>query len=265
MKTNRTPIQCRSALALAGAVAVLATALVANPAGARPASHGAQTIKSGAGPGWPQTLHPTDFVAGVNNQWFPLKPGSRWRYRGVDDHGHFRDEMRVTRRNKTILGVSATVVHDVVLRHGKRREVTSDWYAQDRIGNVWYFGENTRELNRHGQVTSREGSFRSGRDGARPGVLFPALRRWAKQRARSTTRDTRRIGSRPSISMPAFPRPTCQRATRCGPMKRRRLSRASSTTSTTRAVSATSRRSRSRDRRSACTSSRFIAAEHPGA
>jgi hypothetical protein len=81
--------------------------------------------------------------------------------------------MHVTHRTKTILGVETTVVHDVVFRHGKPREVTSDWYAQDRDGNVWYFGENTRELDRHGQVTSREGSFRAGRDGARPGVLFP--------------------------------------------------------------------------------------------
>ena len=79
----------------------------------------------------------------------------------------------MTHRTKTILGVSATVVHDVVLRHGKPREVTSDWYAQDRHDNVWYFGENTRALDRHGHVTSREGSFRAGRDGALPGVLFP--------------------------------------------------------------------------------------------
>ena len=66
------------------------------------------------------------------------------------------------------------MVHDVVLVHGKREEVTKDFYAQDRHGNVWYFGENTKELDRHGHVTSREGSFKAGRKGARPGLFFPA-------------------------------------------------------------------------------------------
>ena len=178
MQPNATPCQRRPGLVLAAAVAALAMPLggVAQ-APAASAVQGSRTITSGAGPGWPHTLHPTDFVARVDNPWFPLTPGSTWRYRGVDEDGHFRDVMHVTHRTKTILGVGATVVHDVVLRNGKPREVTSDWYAQDRNGNVWYFGENTRELNRHGQVTSREGSFRAGRDGARPGVLFPGAPR----------------------------------------------------------------------------------------
>jgi hypothetical protein len=99
-------------------------------------------------------------------------PGSRWHYRGVDEDGRFTDNMRVTHRTKRIRRVHTTVVRDVVRKHGKPREVTNDFYAQDRDGNVWYFGENTKELDRHGHVTSREGSFKAGRDGARPGVLF---------------------------------------------------------------------------------------------
>jgi hypothetical protein len=171
---KRPSIRNRPALALAATATLVAAALAA-PAvvGAAPAPKGPQTIKSGAGPGWPRTLHSSDFVAVVDNKFFPLIPGSRWHYRGRDDGGPFTDNMRVTHRTKTILGVSVTVVHDAVLRHGKVRENTYDFYAQDRHGNVWYFGENTEELNRHGQVTSREGSFRAGRDGARPGVLFP--------------------------------------------------------------------------------------------
>jgi hypothetical protein len=175
MRTKRRiPIRARLVLALAGIAAVTTAALGgAGLAGAVPASKASTTIKSGAGPGWPRTLQPSDFVARVDNPFFPLKPGSRWHYRGVDGDGRFTDNMRVTHRTKKIEGVQATVVHDVVLRHGKPREVTSDWYAQDRHGNVWYFGENTKELDRHGHVTSREGSFKAGRDGARPGVLFP--------------------------------------------------------------------------------------------
>src|SRR5204863_8410635 len=75
-------------------------------------------------------------------------------------------------RTKTVLGVRAPVGPDVVPRHGRPREVTNDWYAQDHHGNVWYFAEDTKELDRQGNVTSREGSFKACRDGARPGVLF---------------------------------------------------------------------------------------------
>ena len=172
MSTNAGSIRRLLALGVTAALALVAAAAVAVQAGAAP-SNAQKTIRSGAGPGWPKTLHPSDFVARVDNPWFPLKPGSKWFYRGKDDHGHFADKMHVKHKRKKILGVYATIVHDVVLRDKRRREVTNDWYAQDQHGNVWYFGENTKELDRHGHVTSREGSFKSGKNGARPGVLFP--------------------------------------------------------------------------------------------
>jgi hypothetical protein len=173
--TKRTPIRFRPALGVVAIAAAIAAAVagVAGQAGAAPASKAPKTIRSGAGPGWPKTLHPSDFVRRVDNPWFPLAPGSRWFYRGIEGKTHTSDKVRVKHKRKKILGVQATIVHDVVFKHGKPREVTDDWYAQDRRGNVWYFGENTKELDRHGNVTSREGSFKAGRDGARPGVLFP--------------------------------------------------------------------------------------------
>ncbi len=130
-------------------------------------------IKSGAGPGWPATLSPSDFVRRVDNPYFPLTPGSKWHYKGAKGHTKMVDDMRVTHRTKTILGVKTTVVHDVVRVHGRREEVTNDFYAQDRHRNVWYLGEATKELDRHGNPTSTEGSFKAGVNGARPGVLVP--------------------------------------------------------------------------------------------
>ena len=130
-------------------------------------------IKSGAGPGWPATLSPSDFVARVDNPWFPLKPGSKYRYRGNKEGTRMTDVVKVTHRTKRILGVKTTVVHDVVRTHGRREEVTNDFYAQDRNRNVWYFGEATKELDRHGNIISTEGSFEAGVDGARAGVYIP--------------------------------------------------------------------------------------------
>ena len=39
---------------------------------------------------------------------------------------------------------------------------------------MWYFGERTATLDRHGHVTSREGSFTSGVDGAEAGIFMKA-------------------------------------------------------------------------------------------
>ena len=159
------------ALGVASALVVLGPASAAGMSPARPRSGG--PIKSGAGPGWPATVSPSDFVRRVDNRWFPLEPGSRYRYKGNKEGTRMIDRLHVTHRTKRILGVKTTVVHDVVLMHGRPEEVTNDWYAQDRHGNVWYFGEATKELDRHGNVTSTEGSFQAGVDGARAGVYIP--------------------------------------------------------------------------------------------
>jgi hypothetical protein len=160
------------AFALATGGAIAAVTVLGGTADAA-SSAGSPVIRSGAGPGWPKTLRPSDFVRHVTNPWFPLKPGSKYRYRGVKEGTHMVDVLRPTHRTKTIEGVKTTVVHDVVYIHGKPREVTNDYYAQDRHRNVWYFGEDTKELTASGHVISRNGSFRSGRNGAEPGVLFP--------------------------------------------------------------------------------------------
>ena len=117
---------------------------------------------------------PTAFVREVDNPWFPLRPGSVYVYRGVKDGEPTRDVVRVTVATRVIHGVRCTGVSDRLYSAGRLSERTTDWYAQDRRGTVWYFGEDTAELDRSGQVTSREGSWLAGVDGARAGVFMPA-------------------------------------------------------------------------------------------
>ena len=57
--------------------------------------------------------------------------------------------------------------------HGAVVEDTRDWYAQDADGNIWYLGERTAEYE-NGQLTSTEGSWEAGVDGAQPGIAIPA-------------------------------------------------------------------------------------------
>ena len=64
------------------------------------------------------------------------------------------------------------MVRDTVTQNGEIIEDTFDWYAQDGDGTIWYLGEDTAEFE-GGAVTSREGSFEAGVDGALPGVIMP--------------------------------------------------------------------------------------------
>jgi hypothetical protein len=116
---------------------------------------------------------PSQFTHGrVDNPWFPLKPGTTWSYRGMEDGDRTRDVMIATYRTRVIDGVVCRVVFDRVWTNGRLGERTHDYYAQTNRGTVWYFGERTAELDRHGHVTSREGSFMSGVDGAEAGVFM---------------------------------------------------------------------------------------------
>jgi hypothetical protein len=116
----------------------------------------------------------TGFSPHVTNPWFPLTPGTTSTYIGEKDGRPARDVVTVTHRTITIAGVSCLVVSDRLSLGGHLAERTSDYYAQDASGNVWYFGEDTAELDSSGKVTSTEGTWRAGTDGARAGIIMPA-------------------------------------------------------------------------------------------
>jgi hypothetical protein len=117
---------------------------------------------------------PSNFVDRVDNPYFPLTPGSVWHYRGSKDGKRSLDVVKVTNRTKRIAGVKATVASDRLYLNGKLEERTSDWYAQDKAGNVWYLGEDTAELDSNGKVKSTEGTWETGVNGATPGIIMPA-------------------------------------------------------------------------------------------
>jgi hypothetical protein len=138
----------------------------------------------------------------IDNRYFPLKPGTVYVYRGIEEGKRSRDVVTVTHRTKTILGVKARVVRDRLFLNGKLAEDTADWYAQDKHGNVWYLGENTAEL-KAGKVVSTEGSWQTGVKGAKPGIIMQAhphvgdtyrqefLKGHAEDRARVLSRSAR--------------------------------------------------------------------------
>ena len=120
----------------------------------------------------PVTLDPADFVPRIDNPYWAMAPGTRWVYREFDFDGSQRVTVTVLERTRTIEGIEATVVHDVVSERGELVENTFDWFAQDVCGNVWYMGENTKEYE-DGEVVSTAGSWEHGVDGAFAGVIMP--------------------------------------------------------------------------------------------
>jgi hypothetical protein len=117
-------------------------------------------------------INPPAFTTKIENKYFPLKPGTIFVYRGNSGGNPERDVMRVTHSTRKVMGVKCVVVDDRVWAHGKLTEKTFDWYAQDKKGNVWYFGENSKEY-KNGKV-STGGSWEAGKHGAKPGIIMQA-------------------------------------------------------------------------------------------
>ena len=79
----------------------------------------------------------------------------------------------MTNKRKTVMDIAATAVGDSVYVDDELVEDTYDWFAQDRDGNVWYLGEDSKEY-AGGEVVSTEGSWEAGVDGALPGIVMPS-------------------------------------------------------------------------------------------
>jgi hypothetical protein len=155
-------------LLVAVAVVVAVGAGVGSSAAASPqpprwALHGSYT----------PSIEPANFVASIDNRYFPLVPGTAFHYRGVSDGTPQTDDMVVTHRTKRILGVTCTVVQDTVSEHGMPLERTFDWYAQDRRGDVWYMGELSLERKNDRFVRASD-SWEAGVNGGKPGIIMPA-------------------------------------------------------------------------------------------
>jgi hypothetical protein len=151
-----------------GVVAAIAVAVVAAAAPASSAPPGSPDC-----PRAPALPAPDQFGGPIDNPYLPLTPGTTLTYKGKVDNKAVTDVFAVTHDIKLIEGVPATVIHDQVFQGGDLVENTFDWFAQDSNGNVWYFGEDTRELD-HGTVVSTEGSWEAGVHGARAGIFMPA-------------------------------------------------------------------------------------------
>jgi hypothetical protein len=119
---------------------------------------------------------PADFTGGAQNAWFPLEPGTRWTYRRYTPYGEQSVFATVLRHRRTIAGVPTTAVEWQMKERGRERTVMVRWYAVDRAGNVWWFGQ---RVSSHGPVLDRLAprSWEAGHGGAEAGLILTATPR----------------------------------------------------------------------------------------
>lgn len=132
-------------------------------------------------------VDPRDIGGSVEpNPWFPLVAGNNWVYEGTsvdEDDGEEVTEtvtVTVTDKVKLIQGILCVVVRDFAEEDGEVIEDTDDWFAQDVDGNVWYCGEISQNFEffdgdepEEGELVDIDGSWKSGRDDAKAGLLLP--------------------------------------------------------------------------------------------
>ncbi len=129
-------------------------------------------------------FRPANFVSAAHaaanpNRYFPLVPGMRQVYRGEGA----TNVIEVLDEIKHIGGVECRTVHDTVSRRIAGAdyilEDTLDWFAQDKLGNVWYCGEVSSSYDYIAVDHSRElrdlhGSWKALRAGAKAGIVMYA-------------------------------------------------------------------------------------------
>lgn len=123
-------------------------------------------------PDYHPIIDPANFGARVDNPYMPLIPGTVLTYAGTSDGESQQNVVAITTDIKMITGVACVVVRDQVFAGDDLLEDTFDWFAQDALGQVWYFGEASTAY--EDGKTSTEGSWESGVDGAYPGIVMQA-------------------------------------------------------------------------------------------
>ncbi|MGH8476004.1 MAG: hypothetical protein ACRER2_09570 [Methylococcales bacterium] len=112
------------------------------------------------------------------NPYYPLAVGYTWEYRGGDEV----NTVEVLNATKLIEKVTCIVVRDQVFKNGDLAEGTDDWFGTAKDGNTWYCGEEVKDYQsfdgdapRAPELVMIDGTFKVGRNGAKPGIIFQAL------------------------------------------------------------------------------------------
>jgi len=143
-------------------------ALLTSPAFAQGSPRRADSAAQ-VSPAYNPTINPADFTHVITNKYLMLKPGTKATYEKTTSKGIERVELQITGETKKVMGVTTLVVRTREWLDNRLIEDSRNWVAQDKDGNVWYFGEAVRNYE---DDASDAGSWKAGVDGAKPGILM---------------------------------------------------------------------------------------------
>jgi hypothetical protein len=123
--------------------------------------------------------------AAIDNPYWPLSPGSGFAYYSESADGCEVNLVEVMSSYKEDFPPPYESVKALEVRerawldegctgHYELVEETTDWHAQDRFGNVWYFGEATASYDSADECPSNAGAWQAGVDGAEAGIVMLA-------------------------------------------------------------------------------------------
>jgi hypothetical protein len=114
-----------------------------------------------------------NFVSTGKNTYFILEPGYQLVFEGEEDGQKMELVITVTNETKKIGNVETRVLEEKETADGKLTEVSKNYFAMDKTTkNIYYFGEDV-DVYKDGKVTSHEGSWLAGVDGAKYGLMMP--------------------------------------------------------------------------------------------
>lgn len=116
-------------------------------------------------------IDPAEFSTNITNKYFRLRPGTKFTYLNRSVLSTERVEIEVTGETKVVMGVTTLVIRAREWVNDVIKEDTRDWYAQDKAGNVWYFGEAVDNY-KDGKIANHNGTWEAGVNGAKPGIAM---------------------------------------------------------------------------------------------
>ncbi len=119
------------------------------------------------------SINPLDFSTTITNKYFSLPVGKKLTFEAATKDGLEKIEIIMTGETKVIEGVTTLVYRDTVYLNGQLHEVTKDYLAQHKNGDVWYFGEDVDNYE-NGKIKDHAGTFIHGKDGAKAGIWMKA-------------------------------------------------------------------------------------------
>lgn len=114
-----------------------------------------------------------NFASHGKNTYFNLEPGFQATYEGEDEGEQGKLVVTVLDETKQVDGVETRVVEEREWHDGKLAEVSRNYFAIDKdTGDLYYFGEDS-DTYKNGKVSSTEGSWHAGENGAHYGMFMP--------------------------------------------------------------------------------------------